>query len=163
IYLSNLFPARAELLPVSTYTSADGLAQNNINRIVFDSRGFIWFCTNEGLSRFDGYKFINYGIDQGLPHRNVNDLLETSSGDYWLATNGGLVRFNPAGDANPPGATSPTSGSSNTRKMFSLYLPTGGKQGSTFTSLLQDQTGEIWCGAETGLFHLVKKNDDYEL
>jgi hypothetical protein len=32
-----------------------------------DSRGFLWFCTNEGLSRFDGYGFTNYSTDQGLP------------------------------------------------------------------------------------------------
>ncbi|HYX40101.1 MAG TPA: two-component regulator propeller domain-containing protein, partial [Pyrinomonadaceae bacterium] len=53
--------ARAERLPLKTYTTADGLAHNVINKIVRDSRGFLWFCTEEGLSRFDGYSFTNYG------------------------------------------------------------------------------------------------------
>src|SRR5215510_6932837 len=90
-------PLRAERLPLKSYNTADGLANNEINRIVRDSRGFLWFCTSEGLSRFDGYSFTNYGVDQGLPHRTVTDLLETRGGELWVATSGGLVRFNPSG------------------------------------------------------------------
>jgi ligand-binding sensor domain-containing protein len=87
----------AERLPIKNYTTADGLAHNIVNRIRRDSRGFLWLCTQEGLSRFDGYSFTNYGTGQGLPHPNVSDILETRAGDYWVATNGGLVRFNPKG------------------------------------------------------------------
>jgi ligand-binding sensor domain-containing protein len=47
------FEADAQQLPIKTYTTADGLSHNSINRIVKDSRGFLWFCTGEGLSRFD--------------------------------------------------------------------------------------------------------------
>src|SRR5215510_8132674 len=96
--LSNL--TRAERLPIKTYTTVDGLAHNNINKIVRDSRGFLWFCTGDGLSRFDGYTFTNFGTEQGLHHREVTDLLETRSGEYWVATKGGLVRFNPKAPAN---------------------------------------------------------------
>ena len=77
---------RAERLPVKTYTTTDGLAHNSVERIVRDSRGFLWFCTFEGLSRFDGYAFKTYGIDQGLPSPVVHDLLETRTGEYWVAT-----------------------------------------------------------------------------
>ena len=45
---------QGERLPIKTYTTADGLAHNVVNRVVRDSRGFLWFCTREGLSRFDG-------------------------------------------------------------------------------------------------------------
>src|ERR1051326_3642217 len=72
-----------EQLPLKIYTTADGLARDQINRIVRDSHGFLWFATEEGLSRFDGYKFTNYTTDQGLPHRTVNDILETRGGAYW--------------------------------------------------------------------------------
>src|SRR3989442_8290018 len=89
--------AHAERLPLKPYTVADGLPHNEINKIVRDSRGFLWFCTGEGLSRFDGYSFTNYGTEQGLPHPAVNDILETRAGEYWVATNAGLVRFNPKG------------------------------------------------------------------
>ena len=82
-------------LPIKTYTTADGLAHNYVKRIVKDSRGFLWFCTVDGLSRFDGYTFTNFGVEEGLPHPSVNDLLETRKGEYRIATNGGLVRFDP--------------------------------------------------------------------
>src|SRR5262245_19119708 len=89
--------AAAEQLPVKTYTTADGLLRDRANRIKLDSRGFLWFCTNDGLSRFDGHSFTNYTTDDGLPHRVVNDLLETRGGAIWVATGNGLARFNPNG------------------------------------------------------------------
>ena len=73
--------SRGERLPIKTYTTADGLAQNVVNRIVRDSRGFLWFCTEDGLSRYDGYSFTNYGVEQGLPGAQVRDLLETREGE----------------------------------------------------------------------------------
>jgi ligand-binding sensor domain-containing protein len=42
--------AQAERLPIKIYTTADGLAQNSVNRIVRDSRGFLWLCTEDGCS-----------------------------------------------------------------------------------------------------------------
>ena len=60
---------QADRLPLKTYTIADGLGHNNVNKIVRDSRGFLWFCTAGGLSKFDGYTFTNYGAEQGLPTR----------------------------------------------------------------------------------------------
>src|SRR6266542_4288690 len=68
LLLTLCLAARAERLPLKTYTTADGLAHNVINKIVRDSHGFLWFCTDDGLSRFDGYEFTNFGTDKGLPH-----------------------------------------------------------------------------------------------
>ena len=72
--------ASAELLPVKTYTTADGLLRDEVLRIRQDSRGFLWFCTQGGLSRFDGYGFTNYTMDDGLPTPSVNDLVEATDG-----------------------------------------------------------------------------------
>jgi ligand-binding sensor domain-containing protein len=60
-------PASAEHLPLRSYSTADGLVSNRISRIVSDSRGYLWFCTEGGLSRFDGHTFTNYTTEQGLP------------------------------------------------------------------------------------------------
>src|SRR3984893_6243583 len=110
-----------ERLPIRSYTVADGLAHNEINKIVRDSRGFLWFCTANGLARFDGYTFTNYGTDQGLPHVNVTDLLETRDRQFWVGTYGGLVRVKPRGMpqarvvfANDVGTPAP---------MFTVILP----------------------------------------
>jgi len=81
-------------LPMRIYTVADGLAGNQINCIIQDSHGFIWLCTEEGLSRFDGYQFPNFGSAQGLSG-TVNDLLEIRSGEYWVASPHGVYYFSP--------------------------------------------------------------------
>ena len=62
---------RAEQLPIRTYTTADGLARSGVFKIVRDPRGFLWFCTYDGLSRFDGHEFVNYTVANGLPHRLI--------------------------------------------------------------------------------------------
>src|SRR5262245_17594515 len=132
--------ADAERLPLKTYTTADGLAHNEIHRIVRDSRGFLWFCTRDGLSRFDGYAFTNFGIEQGLPSANVSDLLETRSGEYWVATTRGLVRFDPAG-----------------APMFTVVPPDNeDPRARAVTRLLEARDGTIWCGTERGLQRLER-------
>src|SRR5438874_7868342 len=82
-------------LPLRHYTTAEGLASNGVYGIASDSRGFLWFATGEGLSRFDGYGFVNQTESTGLPHRIVNQVLIGRHGNYWLATPAGLVRFRP--------------------------------------------------------------------
>jgi hypothetical protein len=44
--------SKAERLPVKTYTAADGLLRDIVYRVRQDSRGFLWFCTQEGVRRF---------------------------------------------------------------------------------------------------------------
>src|SRR4030095_14984886 len=88
---------RAEQLPTRIYTTADGLAHDRVKRIVQDPRGFLWFCTADGLSRFDGYRFLNFGTADGLPPGTIKDLILSDDGRaYWVATDGGGVcRFSP--------------------------------------------------------------------
>jgi ligand-binding sensor domain-containing protein/signal transduction histidine kinase len=82
-----------EQLPIRTYTTTDGLASDHIDRIVADSRGFLWFCTPEGLSRFDSSRFVGYGAAQGLAQDAVNDLIETKNGRLFAATTRGLSQI----------------------------------------------------------------------
>ena len=125
------------------------------------TRGFIWFCTADGLSRFDGYSFTNFGVDHGLPHSEVMDLLETREREYWLATTGGLVRFNPKSPPEHrvvyendvrPGA----------KPMFTVVVPLDRNPFSeSVTVLLQDQGGEIWCGTRRGVHRLEIRDDKF--
>jgi ligand-binding sensor domain-containing protein/signal transduction histidine kinase len=154
VTLFGFFPdLRAERLPIKTYTTADGLPRDHINRIVQDSRGFLWFCTSEGLSRFDGYKFANYGTEQGLPGREVNDFLETRSGVYWVATNKGLARFNP-----DPGAAANTTGRREPAQRFVVYRLGEEPNAQNISVIYEDHAGTIWCGTYAGLFRLYQAN-----
>jgi ligand-binding sensor domain-containing protein/signal transduction histidine kinase len=74
-----------------------GLSQSSVNCILQDSRGFMWFGTNDGLNRYDGYDFVVYqaepGSDRGLSHDTVTSLTEDESGGLWIGTHGGLDRL----------------------------------------------------------------------
>src|SRR5215212_6616648 len=126
--ISGLLPlAYAEQLPIKTYTAADGLPRDRIYNIVADPRGFLWFCTNDGLSRFDGYEFTNYSTANGLPHRIVNRLLITKAGEYWAATGSGIARFNPL-------ATTPET-------KFEAYPSSGRPAADSVEAILEDHDG----------------------
>jgi ligand-binding sensor domain-containing protein len=88
-------PAHAERLPVRIYTSADGLDSSFIDYLMRDSRGFMWFCTRDGLSRFDGARFITYRIGDKDSPPGIETLYQTRDGSYWITTTGGLYRFKP--------------------------------------------------------------------
>jgi ligand-binding sensor domain-containing protein/signal transduction histidine kinase len=137
--------ASAAQLPVKVYTTADGLARNQIECIVQDPRGFLWFCTTEGVSRFDGYTFINYGAEHGLPHRVVTNLLISRRGDYWVGTSVGLFRLDPK-SASP--------------QRFEPARLDGGPQ--SVRALLEDRSRAIWVSSEAGLFRLATGQSTWE-
>jgi ligand-binding sensor domain-containing protein/signal transduction histidine kinase len=154
--------AQAERLPLKAYTVANGLPNNIINKIVRDSRGFLWFCTDEGLSLFDGYRFTNYGTNEGLPHPIVSDILETREGIYWVATNGGLCRFNPKGW--PVSATESTRYPQSEGPMFTVFTPAGADRNArAFRRLLQGRDGTVWGGTFKGLFRIAQIGGRVEL
>jgi signal transduction histidine kinase/ligand-binding sensor domain-containing protein len=144
--------AHTERLPLKSYTTADGLAHDSVRRIVGDSRGFLWFCTDGGLSRFDGSVFTSFGIEQGFPFAPVTDLLETRNGEYWVATAAGLVRFNPNG--RPVGrGVSP--GRAADGAMFVLLTPDDkSRRARAITRLLETRDGALWVGTEKGIYRL---------
>jgi ligand-binding sensor domain-containing protein/signal transduction histidine kinase len=127
-----------ELLPIRSYTSADGLAADSINLIRADARGFLWFCTPEGLTRFDGYRMISFGTDEGLPHRVVEAVLETRHGEYLVGTARGLCQFRAGGAGR-----------------FTTSPARSNRYENAVTALLEASSGRIWCGTAGGLFEVM--------
>ena len=76
----------------------DGLSSNNIQGIIQDQYGYMWFATADGLNRYDGYQITIFknipGDSTSLPTNNTRNLLEDSQGTIWIGTKQGLVRFN---------------------------------------------------------------------
>lgn len=145
---------RGERLPIKNYSIADGLVSDGILRIRRDSHGFLWFCTIDGLSRFDGYRFTNYTMAHGLPERVVYDLLETSKGVYWVATNDGLCLFNPSGAPASPNAQPQPA-----EPMFTVFHPGEDWARKSVKTLYEDRQGLIWVGTAGGLFRLEQQDN----
>ena len=146
LVLSFSFVALGVTHSARRYTTVDGLPSDMVTCNKRDSHGFLWFCTPEGLSRFDGYTFVNYGVEQGLPDRYVNDFLETRTGEYLVATSRGLVLFNPK-----PGLNS---------SMF-MVLGEGGDKTEQVSDLLEDRHGIVWVITAGGIRHLAYGNGQW--
>ena len=101
ICLGVVSSARAERLPIKIYTSADGLGSSFVDYLMRDSRGFMWFCTRDGLSRFDGARFVTYRVGDKNAPPGIEGIYQTRDGDYWITTTGGTYRFKADAIAQP--------------------------------------------------------------
>ncbi|MGD8976267.1 MAG: two-component regulator propeller domain-containing protein [Gammaproteobacteria bacterium] len=84
-------------------TLEDGLTQSTVMDILQDSQGFIWFATESGLNRYDGYAIQSYHRDRQDPAALRSDyiwkILEDADSNLWLATEGGgVARWNRRAD-----------------------------------------------------------------
>lgn len=76
------------------YTVENGLANSNVYMAFQDSKGYIWFCTEEGVNRFDGKNFTTYTIEEGLADNDVLRIIEDKNDRVWfLSFNGHLSYF----------------------------------------------------------------------
>lgn len=66
------------------YTIEDGLASSDVYQVKQDSRGYIWFATSNGVSRFDGYTFKTFSKKEGLPDNTVFEIFEDKKGRIWF-------------------------------------------------------------------------------
>src|ERR1051326_3620202 len=134
---------RGETLAIRSYTVVDGLAHDHVSHIYRDSHDFLWICTDDGLSRFDGRHFVNYTTADGLPHIHVNDIIEASSGDYWLATDGGVTLFRPAHPA----------------QRFKSFKPDGPPQALFINAIVEEPQGALLVGSAAGLYRLRREEN----
>jgi signal transduction histidine kinase len=68
------------------YTADDGLPSSECYEIIQDRQGYIWISTDNGISRFDGYTFKNFGTAEGLLDKTVLVMKEDHQGWIWMST-----------------------------------------------------------------------------
>ena len=82
-----------------TLDARDGLTSSQVNCILKDKKGYMWFGTPAGLYRFDGYVFRNFQSDSqdgsSLPDSYINSIQEASDGCLWIGTATGYCIYNP--------------------------------------------------------------------
>src|ERR1043165_26990 len=66
------------------YDTRDGLGGSVVYDAVQDKEGFMWFATENGLSRFDGKNFTTFTTKDGLPDNEILKLFVDSKGRLWI-------------------------------------------------------------------------------
>jgi signal transduction histidine kinase/ligand-binding sensor domain-containing protein len=85
-------------LHFSHLTTGDGLSNNTVHCVLQDSKGFLWFGTDDGLNMYDGYNFkiffSNINDTLSIAGNAVFKVKEDSRGNLWIATENGIDIFN---------------------------------------------------------------------
>ena len=130
--------------------SENGLSQNTVHSILQDSDGFMWFATEDGLNKYDGYNFTVFKNDQ-LDSTSISDnfiwkIYQDKKGVLWICTNsGGLCRFDKEKEKFITFKNDPANPNSITL--------------NNVRSICEDGDGNIWVGTENGLDKFnTKKN-----
>ena len=124
-------------------TTEDGLSNNTVFDVIQDRFGFLWFATDDGLNRYDGYDFRIFRNDP----ENSNSISDNSSwvltedrkGNIWIGTkNGWLNRFNPVSET------------------FTRWkIKTEDVNENAITCVYEDTKEKIWIGTyRKGLYRL---------
>lgn len=147
VFLLSLLNATAIYYPQSfkfnNLTVENGLSNNDVNTLIQDKTGFIWFGTEDGLNRYDGYNFKvfrhNPSDSNSLADNTIWALMEDSKGFLWIGTKSGkLNRYDPV------------------KESFTLHQFTPNiDRSSSIAALFEDSKGNIWIGTRTrGIYRL---------
>lgn len=75
-----------------------GFSGNSVFSIYQDSRNYLWFATDAGLNRYDGYNFKVFKTINNdtlsISNNNIRCITEDEENNLWLGTEDGLNRFN---------------------------------------------------------------------
>lgn len=75
------------------FTVDDGLPATDVFHVFQDSKGFIWFATSHGVSRFDGYNFKTFDLTSGLVDNVVFEIFEDYKGRIWFVSYSGKLCY----------------------------------------------------------------------
>lgn len=140
LHLSYL--ATAQDIRFSHINSKNGLSQALVNCIIKDSKGFMWFATQDGLNKYDGYTMTVFRHDpediNSLSINDINTLYEDDLGLIWVGTNGGgLDCYNPKTNTFVHFTHSDSSASSISSDIIRCVF--------------KDKNGTYWVGTRDGL------------
>lgn len=116
-------------------TTSDGLSQKTVGCIYQDEIGYMWFGTNEGLNRYDGYEFKIYYPDPGskysIGNAVINYIAEKSKGELWICTDEGIYIY---------------------KQEFNEFHLFPHLREERVSYILEDYKQNIWIGTDNGLY-----------
>jgi signal transduction histidine kinase/ligand-binding sensor domain-containing protein len=115
-----------------SWQKEQGLPQNVVHALAQTRDGYLWIGSDDGVARFDGARFVSFGLREGLPGGPVRRLFEDSHGSLWIGTDGGgLTRWQDG--------------------RFTTITKRDGLPSDSVTALGEDSEGRLWVGTESGL------------
>ena len=128
-------------------TTNEGLSQGHVTSIIKDQKGFMWFGTDEGLNRFDGYRFKIYKHDPDNSASMRDDVIqapmEDKDGTFWVGTSHGLDKYEREKD------------------VFKHYF--FGTSTLDIKDIFLDSKNRLWLGTLSGLYLFNKSNGTAKL
>lgn len=128
--------------------TVDGLSQSTVSCMLQDSKGFMWFGTQDGLNKYDGYSFTSYHFDpadsSSILGNYIFSIIEDSKGNLWIGTESGLNMFDQVNntfvryqhDEDDPSSLS----------------------GTEVRAILEDSEGRLWVGSTGGDLARLDRN-----
>jgi len=128
----------------TAWTSESGLPQNSVQAVAQTTDGYLWFGTQEGLTRFDGAHFTTYTRQKtkGLASGFIQSLAAGRNGNLWVGTDSGLSHYEPARAAGTGGT-------------FTTLTTQDGLSGDNILALCEDREGGLWVGTAQGLNRII--------
>jgi ligand-binding sensor domain-containing protein len=157
--------AHAQTLKFNAYNINNGLSQNQVFSIVQDKKGFIWFGTDEGLNRFDGYEFKIFRHEAENPNSIIDNSIHAlevgDDGVLWIGTSNGISRYYPEVERM--------------EQLHQDYHNPKNPKGTGVNEIKKDHKGNIWIaylGSGIDVFDIKKqeffhytehRNDAYKI
>ncbi len=131
-------------------TSEHGLPQSTVSCILQDREGLMWFGTQGGLARFDGYRFTVYKHDRSLSSDAVNALFADPRGDLWIGTQGsGLDRLTGLDESSG-------------EAVFKNYSERDGLPNNVVYGIRAEASGRLWLSTNHGLARFDPGSESFE-
>ena len=127
-------PAGDGGLPLTfrSWQREQGLPQNSVQALTQTRDGYLWIGSDDGVVRFDGVRFVPFGLREGLRSGPVRTLFEDRHGTLWIGTaDSGLTRWQEG--------------------QFTTFTTRDGLPADAITALGEDKEGRLWVGTEAGL------------
>lgn len=153
IIVSSVAHTQSDKIRFERITTENGLSSNHTSYIFQDRKGFLWISTQDGINRYDGYRFKHFrhltGNTNSLSDYAAGYIYEDSEGNFWIATREGLNVFN---------SNSETFIHYNPQKDSTILLGS-----EKIVCITEDKYGNIWVGTRKGLSLFNPKTKSFTL
>lgn len=115
-----------------TWQKEQGLPQGHIRALAQTQDGYVWIGSDDQVIRFDGLRFVPFGVQEGFKWGQVSAMLEDSRGALWVGSADiGLSCWQ--------------------NQQITTLTVREGLPANSITALAEDTAGRLWIGSDAGL------------